>query len=135
MRRALAIDEASYGAEHPNVAIRLNNLAQLLQATNRLGEAEPLMRRALAIWLAFTAATGHCHPHLTTGLANYRGLLKEMGIADTELEARVDALCREAGLDPTVLPRAAQDPGVTQPTKPTWPARIANALRRLFRRR
>ena len=32
----------------PNVATRLNNLA-LLQATNRLGEAEPLMRRALAI--------------------------------------------------------------------------------------
>ena len=27
----------------------LNNLAQLLQDTNRLGEAEPLMRRALAI--------------------------------------------------------------------------------------
>ena len=33
----------------PNVASGLNNLAQLLQATNRLGEAEPLMRRALAI--------------------------------------------------------------------------------------
>jgi tetratricopeptide (TPR) repeat protein len=49
MRRALAIDEKSFGPDHPNVAIRLNNLAQLLQATNRLGEAEPLMRRALAI--------------------------------------------------------------------------------------
>ena len=45
MRRALAIDEQSYGPDHPNVAIDLNNLAQLLQATNRLGEAEPLMRR------------------------------------------------------------------------------------------
>ena len=31
------------------MAIDLNNLAQLLQATNRLAEAEPLMRRALAI--------------------------------------------------------------------------------------
>ena len=49
MRRALAIDEESYGPDHPNVAIRLNNLAHLLQATNRLAEAEPLMRRALAI--------------------------------------------------------------------------------------
>ncbi len=49
LRRALAIEEQSYGAEHPNVAIRLNNLAALLQATNRLAEAEPLMRRALAI--------------------------------------------------------------------------------------
>ena len=49
MRRALAIDETSFGPDHPNVASDLNNLAQLLQATNRLAEAEPLMRRALAI--------------------------------------------------------------------------------------
>ena len=49
MRRALAIDEQSYGPDHPNVAIRLNNLALLFQDTNRLAEAEPLMRRALAI--------------------------------------------------------------------------------------
>ena len=43
MKRALAIDEKSYGPEHPKVAIDLNNLAALLQDTNRLGEAEPLM--------------------------------------------------------------------------------------------
>ncbi|MEK6260705.1 MAG: tetratricopeptide repeat protein, partial [Planctomycetota bacterium] len=49
MRRALAIDEQSYGAEHPRVVIDLNNLSQLLKATNRLAEAEPLMRRALDI--------------------------------------------------------------------------------------
>ncbi len=49
LRRALAIDEQSYGAEHPNVAGDLNELAQLFQDTNRLAEAEPLMRRALAI--------------------------------------------------------------------------------------
>ena len=47
MKRALAIDEKSYGPEHPDVARDLNNLAQLLKDTNRLGEAEPLMRRAL----------------------------------------------------------------------------------------
>ena len=49
LRRALQIDEASYGKEHPDVAIRLNNLAQLLQITNRLADAELLMHRALAI--------------------------------------------------------------------------------------
>jgi tetratricopeptide (TPR) repeat protein len=49
MRRALAIDEQSYGTEHPSVARDLNNLASLLQETNRLSEAEPLFRRALAI--------------------------------------------------------------------------------------
>ena len=48
MRRALAIDEKAW---RRTIRRRhdLNNLAQLLQATNRLAEAEPLMRRALAI--------------------------------------------------------------------------------------
>jgi hypothetical protein len=44
MRRALRMDEATFGSEHPTVARDLNNLAQLLKATNRLVEAEPLMR-------------------------------------------------------------------------------------------
>jgi hypothetical protein len=39
IRRALAIGEASLGNDHPDVATCLNNLASLLQATNRLGEA------------------------------------------------------------------------------------------------
>jgi len=45
MRWALAIDEHSYGPDHSDVATALNNLAQLLQDTNRLEDAEPLMRR------------------------------------------------------------------------------------------
>ena len=48
MRRALAIDEAAYGNEHPEVATYLNNLAHFLQATNRIADAEPLIPRALA---------------------------------------------------------------------------------------
>jgi hypothetical protein len=35
-RRALAIDEASYGPDHPEVATDLNNLAGLMWDTNRL---------------------------------------------------------------------------------------------------
>ena len=46
IRRALAIDEASFGDNHPNVAIPLNNLALLLKATNRLADAEPLAEGA-----------------------------------------------------------------------------------------
>ena len=49
-RRALKIYEASFGPNHPQVAIGLNNLALLLDATNRLADAEPLYRRALALW-------------------------------------------------------------------------------------
>ena len=79
MRRALAIDEQSYGAEHPNVAIDLNNLARLLQDTNRLAEAEPLMRRARDI---FRASLGDEHPNTLAAARNYDLLLAEMTPGD-----------------------------------------------------
>ena len=47
--RALALDEAGLGKDHPNVANNLFSIAQLLQDTERAAEAEPLLRRALAI--------------------------------------------------------------------------------------
>ncbi|MEQ1906437.1 MAG: tetratricopeptide repeat protein, partial [Pirellulaceae bacterium] len=71
-RRALAIDEQSYGAEHPYVAIRLNNLALLLYATNRLAEAELLLRRALAI---VEQSYGAEHPNVARELNNLAGLI------------------------------------------------------------
>ena len=73
MRRALAIDEKSYGNDHPDVAVRLNNLAQLLKATNRLAEAEPLMRRALRI---SEQSFGLDHPTVATRLNNLGQLLQ-----------------------------------------------------------
>ncbi len=73
MRRALDIDEKSYGSEHPNVARGLNNLAQLLQDTNRLAEAEPLMRRALQI---DEKSYGSDHPNVARDLNNLAQLLK-----------------------------------------------------------
>jgi tetratricopeptide (TPR) repeat protein len=72
-RRALAIDERSYGPDHPKVAIRLDNLAQLLQATNRLVEAEPLMRRALA---TFERSPGPDHPDFAINLYSLARLLQ-----------------------------------------------------------
>ena len=74
MRRALAIDEQSYGADHPEVARDLNNLAVLLHATNRLGEAEPLLRRALAI--AARSLVGD-HPIVAAALNNLGQLLQD----------------------------------------------------------
>jgi tetratricopeptide (TPR) repeat protein len=72
-RRALAIDEKSFGGDHPKVAIHLNNLAALLQATNRLAEAEPLMRRALAI---DEKSLGGDHPNVAICLNNLAALLQ-----------------------------------------------------------
>ncbi len=72
-RRALAIDEASYGPDHPVVAIRLNNLAGLLHDFNRLVEAEPLFHRALAI---DEASYGPDNPDVARDLNNLATLLQ-----------------------------------------------------------
>ena len=73
MRRALEIDEATLGEQHPTVAIHLNNLATLLRDTNRIEEAEPLMRRALEILDTFRRQTGHEHPYFQQVNENYQG--------------------------------------------------------------
>ncbi len=99
MRRALAIDEASYGADHPKIAIRLNNLAHLLQATNRLGEAEPLMRRALAI---DEASYGADHPDVAVDLNNLAQLLQDtnrLGEAEPLMRRSVEIMIAGLGFD------------------------------------
>ena len=99
MRRALAIDEKSYGPEHPDVARDLNNLALLLQDTNRLEQAEPLMRRVVVIFLKFTRSTGHLHPHLKAAFGNYRSILEAMSLGEEEIARRIAEVGKEAGLD------------------------------------
>ena len=94
MRRALAIDEQSYGPDHPVVAMCLNNLAQLLQATNRLSEAEPLSWRHVDIFISFGKATGHEHPHMQAALQNYIGILTQMGMSEQEAISKIQAKMR-----------------------------------------
>ena len=48
--RALAIDEAAYGPDHPKVATRLNNLALTLQALGQPEAARPLQEYKNAPW-------------------------------------------------------------------------------------
>jgi tetratricopeptide (TPR) repeat protein len=72
LRRALALDERSCGLNHPNVATCLNNLAALLQDTNRSPEAEMLYRRALAI---DEQSFGANDPKVATCLNNLAALL------------------------------------------------------------
>jgi tetratricopeptide (TPR) repeat protein len=84
----LAIRERFYGPDDPDVAQSLNNLALLLKATNRLGEAEPLFRRALAI---DEQRYGPDHPSVATALNNLAGLLR-----DTNRPAEAEPLHRRA---------------------------------------
>ena len=70
-RQALAIADASYGPDHPEVATALANLAGVLFATRRLAEAEPLLRRALTI---YETTLGSDHAKVATALNNVGGI-------------------------------------------------------------
>jgi hypothetical protein len=59
LERALAIGEAVHGPDHPAVAIRLGNLALVLQDLGQPQQARPLLERALAIG---EAVWGSQHP-------------------------------------------------------------------------
>ena len=85
-RNALA--EARALANATLVARASNNLAGLLQRTNRLGEAEPLVRRALEI---AEASFGKHHPIVAICLNNLATLLK-----DTNRIEEAEALMRRA---------------------------------------
>jgi len=87
-RRAVAISEEVYKPDHPELATYLNNLAQLLKATNRLAEAEPLYRRALAI---DEKALGPDHPNVAIRLNNLATLLQ-----DTNRLEEAESLYRRA---------------------------------------
>ena len=78
-----------HGGDHPRVAIRLNNLAQLLWDTDRLPEAEPLLRRCVAIFSKFAQSTGHEHPHMQAVTDNYRQLLAALGLSAAEIHAKL----------------------------------------------
>ena len=58
--RALAIDEKTYGKNHPQVATYANNLGLILKELGQLPEAQALLELALAIRLEFFGAD---YPH------------------------------------------------------------------------
>src|ERR1700744_2226433 len=49
-QRELAIQEKTFGPDHPDVATSLNQLAQLYGKQGRYPDAEPMLKRARAIW-------------------------------------------------------------------------------------
>ena len=100
-RHALA--EATASANAKLVAWASNELAQLLQRTNRLGEAEPLMRRALEI---DEAAFGKQHPTVAIGLNNLAQVLQ----ATNRIEEAEPLMRRALEIDKAAF--GEQDPTV-----------------------
>lgn len=98
MKRAMEIDEAVYGTNHPTVALRFNNLATLLRKTNRSVEAEPLMERAVGIFFRSQRDNGYSHYQQAAAVRNYGILLDELGMSDSEVQAKITALAASYGL-------------------------------------
>ena len=69
--RALAIDEATYGPEHPKVATAVSNLGGVLQDKGDLDGAQAAYERALAILESFLGAD---HPSTQTVRRNLKML-------------------------------------------------------------
>ena len=110
MRRALAIDEASYGPDHPDVAIDLNNLAQLLQATNRLGEAEPLSRRYLEISPSVHSSRPATSIRTSVRRSKLHRVCSGDGPGEAEIQARLEEIGHPFGFRPGAGPSAENAP-------------------------
>jgi DUF2914 family protein/tetratricopeptide repeat protein len=67
LREAAAIQEATLGSDHPDLASTLNNLAFACERTNNIADAERHYRRAHAIAVA---SLGPRHPFVATSVKN-----------------------------------------------------------------
>jgi hypothetical protein len=109
-RRAIEIDTACLGADHPKIGFSVNNLAVLLK-DHRPEEAAALFRRALAI---FRRTLGPSRPSVGICLENYGDVLIRLGRRREgracakragQILARVEAVNEEAvGLTGTINP-------------------------------
>ncbi len=74
--RALKIDEATYGPDHPEVAKAANNLGSVLQDMGDLAGAKACYERALKI---DEASYGPDHPEVAKAVNNLGSVLQDMG--------------------------------------------------------
>ncbi len=73
--RSLELKERQLGADHPNVATSLNNLASLYKLQGRYSEAEPLYVRGLGILFS---VLGEEHPNTQVGWKNFILFLQQV---------------------------------------------------------
>ena len=74
--RSLAITEKIYGREHPEVALLLNNIADLYQEMKDLAKAEDFYQRSLSMSVKLL---GEAHPSVVISMNNLATLLLSSG--------------------------------------------------------
>ncbi len=103
LRRALKLQEASFGPVHPDVANTLNNLGVVCDILGRPNEAEFLYRRALGIARKTLPAD---HPYIATSLQNLSNLYRAQGKPE-KLAQVADGRSQRSGLPGIDLPDEA----------------------------
>jgi nephrocystin-3 len=95
-RQALAIQQRVHGDDHPSLAPTINNLAMLCLATGQVQEAANLYERAL--WMVSVLfQRGQCQAsQYQTTLGNYARTLQMLGIPDSQINAKVQAVVSQA---------------------------------------
>jgi tetratricopeptide (TPR) repeat protein len=101
-RRALSIQEASLGPNHPALATTLNNLGALLDQRGNYTESEPLQRRALDI---LEKGLGPLHPDTASTLTTLAVSLDRQGklVEAEQTYRRAVETSRRAGNPRTLL--------------------------------
>ncbi|HTL70193.1 MAG TPA: tetratricopeptide repeat protein [Candidatus Eisenbacteria bacterium] len=87
--KSLALAEKTYGAEKPETALALNNLAMLYKKQKRYADAESLYKRALKI---SESLVGPDHPDVTVALNNLALLHAAQGDYKTAEDLSLRAL-------------------------------------------
>jgi tetratricopeptide (TPR) repeat protein len=82
-REAIDIDRRTLGSAHPELAIKLVNVAQMLRDQDKLAEAEPFAREAVELR---RKVLGPDHPALANALDTLSSIVLRLGRAD-EAEA------------------------------------------------
>ena len=91
LRKALALRQRESGPRHPETAISMNNLGNVLLALGQLAEAERLHRQALAL---LEAVLGKDHPRVGVSCSNLADVLRAKGdvISAGALDRRAAAI-------------------------------------------
>jgi tetratricopeptide (TPR) repeat protein len=91
LRRAMSLVEKHGGIDPRDHARVLTHLAQAIAAQGFPEEAEPLCAKAFELSARHAQSTGRADRDLATFETNYRRLLRERGLIETEIEQRIHA--------------------------------------------
>ncbi len=130
LRQALALQETTLGAQHPDVANTLNNLAIVCEMNNKLADAEACYRRAHAI---ATANLPPDDPFVAISRDNLAEFCAARGVPLVQTPPAQAAAPMPPGAPPPVKQTPAADPRGASPATPLPSPRASSPVRATVR--